>query len=265
MSSGKVDLDDVRSYWEQHPVAAAAIPCSPDSDHYFGYYDQLRERFEPPSFSRALHEYDSFRGKRVLDIGCGNGYVLNRYASAGASVYGVDLTQTALRLSKRRFAISNLRGSFLVGNAEALPFEDRSFDCVCSMGVLHHTPDTRKAVIEARRVLKPGGKLIVMFYHRNSLQYRVKFPMQRLFSGKSMQQSVNDVDGVGNPKGDVYSRSELRHLIGRFDQVDIFAGVSPWYKLGVAARVVPASVREWVDRRWGWFLYAKAVGPRQEG
>ena len=261
MRAGDVDITDVRSYWEEHPVAAAAVPHPKGSAEYFAYYDRLRERFESIAFSASLHAYAAFAGRRVLDIGCGNGYVLSRYAAAGAEVCGIDLTQAAVRLSTRRFVLSGLRGNFLMANAERLPFENRSFDCVCSMGVLHHTPDTARAVAEARRVLRPDGTLIVMFYHRNSFQYRVKFPLLRAVAGKSIQQSVNEVDGTGNPKGDVYSRAELRALLGRFERMEIFAGVCPWYKLRAAARAVPPGLREWIDRRWGWFLYAKAVGP----
>ncbi len=77
------------------------------------------------------------------------------------------------------------------------------------MGVLHHTPDTAGAVREVFRVLRPGGRVVLMFYHRNSLQYRVKFPVMRWLKGRPIQQSINEVDGVGNPKGDVYSRAEL--------------------------------------------------------
>lgn len=261
MTTGDVSIADVRAFWEENPVAAAAVPYPKGSAEYFAYYDRLREQFEPVPFARALHEYSAFKGRHVLDIGCGNGYVLSRYADAGARVVGVDLTSAAVRLSKRRFDLHGLRGAFLMGNAERLPFDDEAFDCVCSMGVLHHTPDTKRAVAEAKRVLRNDGSLIVMFYHRNSFQYRVKFPIQRVLAGKSLQQSVNDVDGAGNPKGDVYSRDQLFDLIGPFERVEIFAGLFPWYKLGAVTRVVPAAARAWADRRWGFFLYAKAAGP----
>ena len=171
-----VDIEAVRTFWEEHPVASAAVPHSLESDEYLAYYDALRERFETSAFSAWLHEYARFAGKRVLDIGCGNGYVLSRYAASGARVCGVDLTNAAVRLCRRRFALAGLAGQFVVGNAEELPLPDHSFDCVCSMGVLHHTPNTAAAVAELYRVLRPGGRLIVMFYHRNSFQYRVKFP-----------------------------------------------------------------------------------------
>jgi SAM-dependent methyltransferase len=252
-------IDAVRSYWERNPVAAAAVPHPLGAPEYFAYYDRLREANEPPAFAARLHEYPRFAGKAVLDVGCGNGYVLSRYALEGASVFGIDLTRTAVGLSRRRFDLMRLAGDFTVGNAECLPFRDRSFDCVCSMGVLHHTPDTRKAVAEVFRVLRPGGTVILMFYHRNSAQNRLKFPLTRWFSGKPMQQSINEVDGVGNPKGDVYSREELAVLLGLFHDVDLFAGVFPWHAMGRVRHAVPPAIRAVMERRWGWFLYAKGT------
>src|SRR5262245_40558003 len=193
MDSAQPKLSDVRKYWEQNPVAARSVPFALGTPDYFKYYDSLREENEPPAFSAALHEFARFSGRRVLDVGSGNGYVLSRYAAAGAKVHGVDLTSAGINLCRRRFDIMGLPGHFAVGNAESLPFEGATFDCVCSMGVLHHTPDTPRAVREVFRVLRPGGRLIVMFYHRDSLQYRLKFPLVKWLKGISIQESVNRV------------------------------------------------------------------------
>jgi SAM-dependent methyltransferase len=254
-----IRVADVKAFWEANPLCARAIPHAFGTVEYFAYYDALREENEPVPFASSLHEYDRFAGKRVLDVGSGNGYVLSRYAMAGADAYGADLTSTGIGLCRRRFELAGLRGHFTVANAESLPFPSGAFDCVCSMGVLHHTPDTEGAVREIHRVLRPGGRLIVMFYHRNSFQYRLLFPFRRLLAGKSMRQSVNEVDGVGNPKGDVYSRAELRALLDGFANLEISAGVLPWHRLGAAGRALPRALRAWADRRAGWFLYAKGI------
>jgi SAM-dependent methyltransferase len=258
-----IQIEDVRSFWEAHPVAAAAVPYPLGSREYFAYYDALREANEPLAFSYRLHEYAAFNGKSVLDVGCGNGYVLSKYAREGADVFGIDLTDAAIGLSQARFALLGLEGTFQVADAEALPFADGTFDCVCSMGVLHHTPDTPRAVAEIYRVLKPGGRLIVMFYHRDSVLYRWNFPLRRLLSGKTTQQLVNEVDGIGNPKGDVYSRAELRRLLGRFKDLEFFAGVlSGWMVLPRGGRFLPARLLRPLASRWGWFLYAKGNKPQ---
>lgn len=257
-----MNLQDVRSFWEANPLSAASIPYPIGSPEFLDRYDQLRELNESPAFSAWLHEYDRFTGKKVLDIGCGNGYVLSRYVLQGAKVYGVDLTVRAIQVCRQRFEYMNLQGNFQEANAEKLPFDDAEFDCVCSMGVLHHVPNTAQAVAEIQRVLKPGGRLIVMMYYRNSLLYRWRFQILKLLTGKSMQQLVNEVDGVGNPKGDVYTKDELRHLLQGFDQFEMFVGLlQGWMILPWIGRFIPDKLLKPFETRWGWFLYTKAVKP----
>jgi SAM-dependent methyltransferase len=252
-------VDDVRAYWEEHPVAAAAVPYELGTAEYFAHYDGLREANESLEFSYRLHEYRAFVGKRVLDVGCGNGYVLSKFAREGARTSGIDLTETGIDLSRRRFAFAGLPGEFVVGSAEDLPWPDDTFDCVTSMGVLHHTPDSARSVAEVYRVLKPGGRLIVMFYHRDSAVYR-RLQWRSRRSGKSLEVLVNEVDGVGNPKGDVYSRDELRALLGAFADLELSVGFLQGLPVG-RWRVPPKVVLRPFASRWGWFLYAKGRKP----
>ena len=261
-----VSLDQVRSYWNASPVAASAVPYPLGTPEYFTYYDRLRERNESVEFSYALHEYKRFGGKKVLDVGCGNGYVLSRFANEGAETYGVDLTPAAVELCRKRFAFMGLEGDFRVGNAEALPFDDNTFDCVTSMGVLHHTPDTPRSVHEVFRVLKPGGRVILMFYHRNSVLYRWRFPIVAALTGKSIQQLVNEVDGSGNPKGDVYTKREAAQLLREFTGLEMFAGLLEGSMfVPRIGRIIPKVLFRPFERRAGWFLYIKGYKPHAAG
>jgi ubiquinone/menaquinone biosynthesis C-methylase UbiE len=115
----------------------------------------------------------------VLEVGCGLGTDGAQFAKAGAVYTGIDLTDAAIDLAKRRFELFQLPGTFRVADAERLDFPDNTFDIVYSHGVLHHTPDTAAAVREVHRVLRPGGKAIVMLYHRDSYNYRVNISMLR--------------------------------------------------------------------------------------
>ncbi len=255
-------IESVKTFWEANPLCAAAIPHPLGSRAYFAAYDALREKNESPAFSADLHEYSQFKGRKVLDVGCGNGYVLARYAQAGAEVYGVDLTEQGVQLCRRRFEFAGLQGDFRVANAEELPFPDNHFDCVCSMGVLHHTPNTPAAVAQIHRVLKPGGRLIIMMYHRNSALYRVAFRYRSRVTGKSIGQLVDEVDGIGNPKGDVYSRAELADLLRNFAGLKMFCGqLEGGHILPRGGRLIPRGLIRLLERRWGWFLYAKGWKP----
>lgn len=255
-------IESVRAFWEGHPVAAAAVPFPLGTPEYFRCYDQLREANESVEFSYDLHEYKRHKGRHVLDVGCGNGYVLSRFAAEGAHVYGVDLTEAGVGLCRRRFELRGLHGQFTVGSAEDLPYPDDTFDVVCSMGVLHHTPDTQKAVGEVFRVLKPGGRLIVMFYHRNSAKFRLNLYLRRLMQFRSLQRLVNEVDGHGNPKGDVYSEKELRSLLRSFEALSVFAGfLRGTHLIPVVGGIIPHVWLRPFEKKFGWFLYAKGVKP----
>ena len=256
-------IRDVRRFWEDNPVCAWEIPFEKGTPAYFDAFDRLRRRGEGPWVDR-LYDFESARGQRVLDVGCGNGYVLARFAAAGASVTGVDITETAIDLSRRRFALAGLAGDFRVANAEELPFADATFDVVTSLGVLHHTPDTERAINEIFRVLKPGGRFFLMLYHRDSALYRFKFPILGLLTGKSRQQLVNEVDGAGNPKGAVYSRGEIRRLLHRFEVRETVAGsLQGWMLLPALGKHLPDAWFRPFERRWGWLLYASALKPLQ--
>src|SRR5262245_51807964 len=155
----QVELARVRAFWDDNPVAAAAIRADLGTTEYFAAFDTLRESgdCEPRAFSEEIHGYSKSAGVSVLDVGCGNGYVLSHYARHGARVSGVDITPTAVQLSQRRFELAGLEGRFDVIDGERLPYPDGAFDVVCSMGVLHHVSDPAPLVDEIYRVLKPGG------------------------------------------------------------------------------------------------------------
>lgn len=258
MSHKPVKIEEVKEFWNKNPLCSQIIPYPVGTKEYLEYYDKLREENESVEFSYKLHEYKDFANKKVLDVGCGNGYVLSRYAKEGAETYGIDITETGIQICKNRFEFMNLKGNFVVGNAEELPFEDNFFDCVCSMGVLHHVPNTEKAVSEIHRVLKKDGRLIVMFYHRDSAFCNLYFSTVRMITGKTLEQCIDDYDGIGNPKGDVYSKKELGVLLNNFSDLDMFisylVGEMTLPKIG---KFIPKSLLKKYEDKYGWFLYAK--------
>ena len=273
-----VDIGRVKAFWERNPVAAAAIPAELGTAEYFRAFDALREAddCEPYAISESIHGYSTATGLRVLDIGCGNGYVLYQYARHGAEVTGVDLTRTAVELSRKRFAVSGMSGEFLEVDGNRLPFADASFDIVCSMGVLHHVSNPRPMVDEIFRVLRPGGRLIVMLYHRHSWKNLVLLRLRRLFDphyrGKTQQEALNMNDGDDCPLALVYSRNEAAVLLSRFSQIEFFLTQLSWRQLFIlpplvrlAERNLPPSSTCWPARVLGWNLNIKAVKPSTPG
>jgi SAM-dependent methyltransferase len=134
-----------------------------------GYEAQARIRYELEPFIRELARFSEARGKRVLEVGVGLGADHQQFAEAGSVLSGIDLTERAVEYTKRRLEAFGLRSDLGTGDAENLAFPDASFDIVYSWGVLHHSPDTPKAVAEVHRVLKPGGCARIMIYHKWSM------------------------------------------------------------------------------------------------
>lgn len=151
----------VRAHWENEPCGTRDLP-SDDRDAFFARLERERYELEPyiPGFAR----FEEARGKKVLEIGVGAGSDFVNWARHGAEATGVDLTEHALRLTGERLQREGLRAELRLADAEHLAFPDESFDLVYSWGVLHHTPDTRRAIGEVHRVLKPGGRALIMLY-----------------------------------------------------------------------------------------------------
>ncbi|MBM3484979.1 MAG: class I SAM-dependent methyltransferase [Alphaproteobacteria bacterium] len=274
LSNPKVTNDDVRRFWEANPVAAAAIQERPGSAAFFAAFDRLREadECEPYDYSNRIHGYDRASGKRVLDVGCGNGYVLSHYARHGAETAGVDLTEAALELSRERFALAGLSGDFRRTDGDSLPFPDSHFDIACSMGVLHHIENPAPMLREMHRVLKPGGQLILMLYHRASWKYRVVLPLRRHFDpayrGKSLAEALNMNDGKDCPLAKVYGRDEVRALLRDFTNTQFAVNLLTWKQVFLVpalarglAPLLPRQSDNLLARRWGWNLYVQADKP----
>ena len=138
-------------------------PCGGSWKNYQEFMDYI-QRTEP-YFFRVLDRY-TWQGKRVLEVGCGQGSTLNYLPKLGAFVHGIDMSEASL--AQARIGASELghldRVKLSVGDAETLSFPDGSFDAVICGGVLQHTEDTGGGFREIYRVLKPGGVAIVMLY-----------------------------------------------------------------------------------------------------
>ena len=165
-------IRDVEGFWNTETCGAQFVECYRDERDYFRQYRKLR--YETEWHIPLLIPFSELNNKKVLEIGCGNGADGAMFAINGALYTGVDLTETAIEATKKHFEIEGLNGVFQVENVEKLSFSDQCFDLVYSYGVLHHTPNPDVAIGEIFRVLKPGGKVIVMIYNRQSFNYFIR-------------------------------------------------------------------------------------------
>lgn len=160
-------INDIQQYWN-HRIHDLEMTDQPVGT--LGFFDDLDDyRFDKLRYLPELVDFSGYRGQTLLEVGCGIGTDLVRFARGGALVTGVDLAGTAIDLARKNFELHGLQPVELrVANAEALPYEDASFDHVYGHGVVQYTADPARLIRECHRVLKPGGTAIFMVYNRIS-------------------------------------------------------------------------------------------------
>ena len=278
-------ITDVRNFWNANPCQSW---LSQEADRRRYFEDISRKRFQGREWHiPIIARFDSFRGKDVVEIGCGLGTDGIEFARSGANYIGVDLTPKSVELTQERFQVFGVPGRFEVANAEeGLALADASADHVYSFGVIHHSPTPEKIVGEIYRILRPGGTFTVMLYNRNSINYYVEIMflrrlfrwcllpkfMPRLISSATgfdlwkleghrdfLKKRVSkeewismNTDGPLCPLARVYNYSEAAALFGAFENVrqEVWEfNVEHWSFIGKA---IPDSLAKWIGRHWGW-------------
>ena len=245
--SGK---DEVRAFWEADPCGAKLANAPEGSPEFFAQVARARDELEP--FIGRFADFGSTAGQRVLEIGVGLGSDFIRFARAGADLTGVDLTEHAIELVRHRLALERLDATLAVADAERLPFADGSFDVVYSWGVLHHTPNPDAAIREARRVLRPGGRLCVMLYARHSWVALGLWARYGLLTGRPWR-SLSDVvahhmESTGTR---AYTRAELAERFAGLDGLVIEHVGTPY------DRRVAGPLARLTGPRMGWFIVVR--------
>lgn len=201
-------IEEIQRYWNEriHDLEMTKHPVGTRE-----FFDDLDDyRFDKLHYLPRLVDFPSFRGQRLLEVGCGIGTDLVRFARGGATVTGVDLSSTAIGLAEKNFALHGVQAEELrIANGEALPFPDASFDVVYAHGVVQYTADAARLIAECHRVVKPGGRGIFMVYNRVSWLNAMS---------KVMKVKLEHEDA---PVLQKFSIPEYRALLKPFAQVEI--------------------------------------------
>lgn len=223
--------EKVHDFWNQQSCDTQAAQSEKFSKTYYEEIEQFRYYDQP--FIHSFAQFTRYSGKKVLEVGFGAGTDFIQWLRAGARVSGIDLTEEALQNTMRRISAYDLpRPERLeLSDAENLPFPDNSFDLGYSFGVLHHTPDTGKALRELVRVVSPGGELKVMLYNRHSvwaLQLWVKHALLRGRPWRSFRWALANYMESAGTKG--FTRKDL---------LDLFSSL-PVHELRIRTEVTSA-------------------------
>ncbi len=282
-----INISSVQSFWNSHPCQS---DLSREADRHRYFAEISLKRFRGREWHvPVIANFRGFRGKDVLEIGCGLGTDGLEFARHGANYVGVDLTSNSIELARERFRLFAVAGRFEVANAEEpLPFPDASFDHVYSFGVIHHSPTPERIVREIHRILRPSGTFTVMLYNRASINYYVEIMfLRKLFRlclqpkfmprflaaltgfdrwkleghREIMRKKRNlskeewismNTDGPFCPLARVYDHEEAADLFKVFKNVrqEVWEfNVDHW---PFVRRVIPTQFERWIGRRWGW-------------
>jgi SAM-dependent methyltransferase len=246
------DNDAVRTYWNTHIHDLDISTHKAGTKEFFADLDQYH--FEKLHHLPRLIDFNAYRGKKVLDVGCGAGTDLMRFARGGAIVTGVDISSSAIALAKENFGQQGLAADLREADGEALPFGNDEFDFVFAHGVVQYTARDKALVDECRRVLKPGGTAVFQVYNRISWLHALS---------KVMKVPLEHEDA---PVLKRYSAGEFRGLLTGFRDVRLV-----WERFPVKSRLHGGwkgtafntffvgtfnALPKGVTRRLGWHLLA---------
>lgn len=241
-------IQKIKSFWNKQPcnLLHSFLPIGTKE-----YFDAVEARkYFVESHIPAFADFAKWKGKKVLEIGCGLGTESINFARAGAILTIIELSDRSIEYCKQRFQIYGLTATFICGNAEELTkFIHDEFDLVWSFGVIHHTSQPSKIVQEIRSVLKSDGELRIMLYSKISYklfsimhetnQWQMKNAPSLIANYSEAQQ--------GCPVTFTYTFDEIYNLLNEFNVIKIwkdhiFIWDIPSYK---AYKYVVA--KEWQD------------------
>ena len=235
ISSSKIK-GDIQEFWKGLYHAAYKGDGESIGRHEFEkQLEQLEKLFKTRKHLAVTEmPVKSLSGLKILEIGPGAGAHSSLFCKLGAEVTSLDITKERVYATQRKFKIleSCDRCVALQGDAENLPFVSNHFDIVYSNGVLHHTPNTQKAIDEVFRILKKDGKAIIMLYARHSYLYWVNIFLLRgillgnIFRkgnwlGRVTEWMSDDKQKIYNPETKVYSEKEILKLFLEFSDVKV--------------------------------------------
>lgn len=266
-----IELEKVQNYWNARPCNIRHSPSPVGTRQYFDEVEARKYFVEPhiPLFA----EFEKWRGKKVLEIGCGIGTDTINFARAGAQVTAVDLSTESLALAKKRaevFGLDNI--TFYQANAEQLsdfvPVE--RYDLVYSFGVIHHTPHPERVIEQIHKYMDKESTFKIMVYYRTSW----KVFWMRLKYGKKQGETLDELIAryseaeTGCPVTYSYTTETIKEFLKGFEIIDtkidhIFPYSIPEYRNYQFKKVryfryLPPALFRWMEQHWGWHLCVTA-------
>lgn len=263
-------IADVKKYWNKRPCNIRHSTKPVGSREYFDDVEKRKYFVEPhiPGFA----EFDKWRGKKVLEIGCGIGTDSINFARAGAEITIIDVSSKSLELCKKRFKVFGLKANFYCGSAEDLskviPVEP--YDLVYSFGVIHHTPHPERVYKEILSFCKPETELRIMVYSKwcwKVLWIVLKYGKGAFWRADELVRKYSEAE-TGCPVTFYYSEKDIRKTLSDYDVFEVSKDhIFPYviekyikyeYQYVWYFRWMPKFLFRLVERGFGWHTLVKA-------
>ena len=249
----------VENYWDAEACGTHLADAEKFSKEYFNQIEDARYRIEPEI--HAFAQFSRYKGKKILEIGTGAGTDFIQWVRVGAKAHGIDLTQESVdHVNKRLELFGEKAEKIQRADCENIPYPDNTFDLVYSWGVIHHSPDTQKAMAEAIRVCAVGGTCKIMIYHRYSLLsffFWIKYALLRGKPWLSLSKVLyNHMESYGTK---AYNTSEIKEMLKgqAVEIVDLKPVLTFYDRLGRFGNLYQkiAKCSAWIfgGDRVGWF------------
>ena len=246
----------VRSFWEKEPCGTGKDITQDLASLTREWFEKIEEnRYKVEPYIHSIAQFTRHHGKKILEVGIGAGTDHLQWARAGADCSGVDLTDAAIETTSARLSLYGLHSNLQRIDAEALPFEDNSFDLVYSWGVIHHSEYPENIINEIRRVLKPNGVFVGMMYAKYSMGVFTVWVKEALLKGKPWKSidyiNWHYMESVGT-KG--YNIATLKQMFSGFSHIEAKQLITEHDK-----QKWPRAISRFFPDSWGRYIVLRAV------
>jgi SAM-dependent methyltransferase len=251
--------EEIVEYWDRQPCNSRHSQADPNTTQYWNEITARRYHVEP--HIRDFASFDQWRGRRVLEIGCGIGTDAEQFVRNGAIYTGIDISSKSIELCQKRFQVQDLDGRFICCNSADpdIVYELGQFDLVYSMGVIHHSPRPQEIVKNVYNLVKNTGEFRFLVYAENS------------WKSAMISAGLDQYEAQDNcPYAETYDNDKIHWLVmGYFDIIDIRQDhcfmynveeyrrgnyvLEPWFE------AMPDTVKAAVKKYLGWHLCVKAI------
>ena len=251
-------IEIVKEFWDRRPCN---IKHSPSEFGTRKYFDEVEKgKYFVESHIPGFADFDKWKGKNVLEIGCGIGIDSINFARAGAELTVIELSKKSMEITKKRFEVYGLTATFIIIDGEKLStvLPEKHFDLVYSFGVIHHIPHPEKVIDEVKKVIKTNGEFRMMVYS--------KYSTKNMMIGLGLAQPEAQ---FGCPIANTYSKKDIVNLLSGFkvysvNKDHIFSYKIAEYKQYVYKKrfpwnLLPQFVFHGFEKTLGWHCLVKAI------